>query len=192
MRGTSFDARAIKGKKYYCYEYLLFGLMHGPCILFFFVPILLDLEGKGRGALAIMCYVLGASFFVAAGAFVLATRKCVCAVTDDRLYFFGCDCTVNGQTRKNANGYVLLSAIREMVHVAPPRSLWWVVVRGSDFEVILPQMRVRPIRAAKKRNSSLHTRLKWEKIAGLCYAAVCDKDIPLTSSGIFFEEPSIK
>ena len=156
MREDIPEPRKIEGKKYYQYpiEYMLF--IHGPFILFGVGGMFLS-ESENT-VLSNIFLLLAALCFVGFLALIFMGRRCVCILTEDSLYFYDCDYIENEKTIRHANGYILISAITEMICITPSRAPHYVVVRGVDFEITLPSMGARLIRAAKKHGSSFRTR----------------------------------
>lgn len=184
MKKSTLDPRTLEGEKYYVYPWVLFVFLQGPLILFLVGAMFLDFEGhKAAAIIFLILFVLWAVITVVV---FFRIRECVCVLAEDRLYFFDCNVSTVGKTQYHASGYVLLSAIKEMVNVSVPRGIGYDIVRGVDFEVVLNGTGMRLIRAARKRNPSIRKRCCCDGNRALRDTVESSDDHMPVSTSIFF------
>ena len=184
MRKSTLDPRTLEGEKYYVYPWVLFAFLQGPLMLLLYGAMFLDVEAHKE--LAIVLLILFVLWAVVTVVVFFRMRECVCVLTEDRLYFFDCNAGTDGNAKYHANGYVLLSAIKEIVSVSVPRGSGYDIIRGANFEVTLSGTGMRLIRSARKRNPSIRKRCCWDGNQTLRDTVEGSDDCVPVSPGIFF------
>ena len=156
MNKNTLDPRTIEGKKYYRLAWEAFAFLPGPYILFMFCGVLLYENGnKTFGIVFITVFSL---FFIAMLILLFAKRKCICIITQDRIYFFDCPCTADGKTKIEASGYVLLDAVDLICQFSRARRPFCdAVIHGADFKLTLNNVGGWFVVAVKRKYPSLNS-----------------------------------